>query len=88
MQDEEYPIMSERQFDRRESREVKSSNDMDGNAADGRSHGKPTRRDRTGYENRFVDKKAKIRNKERKKTYHEFTKVQPVVTLRLSDIEK
>jgi hypothetical protein len=78
MQDEEYPIMSERQFDRRESREVKSVSGMDGNAADGKNHGKPTRRERTGYENRFVDKKAKIRNKERRKVYHEFTKVQPV----------
>jgi hypothetical protein len=78
MQDEEYPVMSERQFDRRESREVKSKNDMDGNAADGRYHGKPTRRERTSYENRFIDKKARIRNKERKKVYHEFTKVQPV----------
>jgi hypothetical protein len=78
MQDEEYPIMSERQFDRRESKEVKSKNDMDGNAADGRYHGKPTRRERTSYENRFIDKKARIRNKERKKAYHEFTKVQPV----------
>jgi hypothetical protein len=78
MLDEEYPIMSERQFDRRESREVKSTKDMDGNSADGRYHGKPTRRERSAYENRFVDKKARIRNKERKKAYQEFTKVQPV----------
>jgi hypothetical protein len=83
MQDEEYPIMSERQFDRRESREVKSVNGMDGNAADGKDHGKPTRRERSGYENRFVDKKAKIRNKERKKMYHEFTKVQPVIVRKI-----
>lgn len=82
MQDEEYPIMSERQFDRRESREVKSTNGMDGNAADGKDHGRPTRRERSGYENRFVDKKARIRNKERKKEYHEFTKVQPVIKTR------
>jgi hypothetical protein len=85
MQDEEYPIMSDRQFDRRESREVKSSKDMDGNAADGRYHGSPTRRERTAYENRFVDKKAKIRNKERKKTYHEFTKVQPVIVRKIGN---
>jgi hypothetical protein len=76
----EYPFLSERQFDRRDSREVKSRYDMDGNAADGRKHGIPTRRERTGYENRFIDKKAKIRNKDRKKAYTEFTKVQPVIT--------
>jgi hypothetical protein len=88
MLDEEYPIMSERQFDRRESREVKSTKDMDGNAADGRYHGKPTRRERSGYENRFVDKKARIRNKERKRAYQEFTKVQPVIKRTISDLEK
>jgi hypothetical protein len=76
----EYPFLSERQFDRRDNREVKSRYDMDGNAADGRKHGIPTRRERTGYENRFIDKKAKIRNKDRKKAYTEFTKVQPVIT--------
>jgi hypothetical protein len=75
----EYPFLSERQFDRRDSREVKSATGMDGNAADGQKHGIPTRRQRTDYENRFVDKKAMIQNKERKKTYHEFTKVQPVI---------
>jgi hypothetical protein len=80
----EYPFLSERQFDRRDSREVKSKYDMDGNALDGRNHGMPTRRERTGYENRFIDKKAKIRNKERKKTYDQFTKVQPVITRRIN----
>jgi hypothetical protein len=85
MQDEEYPIMSERQFDRRESREVKSVTGMEGNAADGKDHGKPTRRERSGYENRFVDKKARIRNKERKKVYHEFTKVQPVYVRKIGN---
>jgi hypothetical protein len=80
----EYPFLSERQFDRRDSREVKSKYDMDGNSLDGRNHGIPTRRERTGYENRFIDKKAKIRNKERKKTYDQFTKVQPVITRRIN----
>jgi hypothetical protein len=80
----EYPFLSERQFDRRDNREVKSKYDMDGNALDGRNHGMPTRRERTGYENRFIDKKAKIRNKERKKTYDTFTKVQPVITRRIN----
>ena len=81
----EYPFLSERQFDRRDSREVKSANGMDGNAADGQKHGRPTRRERTDYENRFVDKKARIRNKDRKKTYHDFTKVQPVVVRKIGN---
>jgi hypothetical protein len=76
----EYPFLSERQFDRRDNREIKSASDMDGNAADGQKHGVPTRRKRTDYENRFVDKKARIRNKDRKHRYVEFTKVQPVFT--------
>jgi hypothetical protein len=81
----EYPFLSERQFDRRDSREVKSAFGMDGNAADGQKHGRPTRRERTGYENRFVDKKAKIRNAERKRNYNEFTKVQPVIVRKIGD---
>jgi hypothetical protein len=78
MQDEEYPIMSERQFDRRQNAEFATGERLDQNAADGQGHAKPTRRNRSEYENRFVDKKARIRNKERKKRYAEFTKVQPV----------
>ncbi|MDR7001580.1 hypothetical protein J2Y67_004053 [Neobacillus niacini] len=81
----EYPFLSERQFDRRDSREVKSANGMDGNAADGQKHGRPTRRERSDYENRFVDKKARIRNKDRKKTYHDFTKVQPVIVRKMGN---
>ncbi|CAM3636534.1 hypothetical protein [Mesobacillus zeae] len=81
----EYPFLSERQFDRRDNREVKSTTGMDGNAADGQKHGVPTRRKRTDYENRFVDKKSRIRNKERKHRYVEFTKVQPVVVYKLGD---
>jgi hypothetical protein len=75
----EYPILSERQFERRDNREVKSAGDMEGNAVDGRNHMPPTRRKRSDYENGVVDKKAKIRNTERKKRYKEFTKVQPIV---------
>jgi hypothetical protein len=80
----EYPFLSDRQFDRRDSREVKSAFGMDGNAADGQKHGRPTRRERSSYENKFVDKKARIRNKERKKAYQDFTKVQPVIIRRLN----
>lgn len=78
MSDEEYPIMSERQFDRRQNAEFTTGDRLDQNAADGQVHLRPTRRNRSDYENRFVDKKAKIRNAERKKRYKEFTKVQSV----------
>lgn len=81
----EYPFLSEHQFDRRDNRESAVGDAIDNSASDGRKHTKPTRRTRTDYENGFVDKKAKIRNKERKKTYHEFTKVQPVYTRKMSN---
>lgn len=82
---EEYPFMSEYQFDRRDSRESSVGEAIDNSAADGRKHFKPTRRTRSDYENRFVDKKAKARNKERKRTYAEFTKVQPVKSYKIGD---
>jgi hypothetical protein len=81
----EYPFLSEHQFDRRDSRESSVGDAIDNSANDGRRHTKPTRRTRSEYENSFVDKKAKIRNKERKKTYHEFTKVQPVYIRKMSN---
>jgi hypothetical protein len=81
----EYPFMSEYQFDRRDSRESSVGEAIDNSAADGRKHYKPTRRTRSDYENRFVDKKAKARNKERKRTYAEFTRVQPVLVRKMSN---
>jgi hypothetical protein len=84
MQDEEYPIMSERQYDRRQNTEFATGKRLDQNAADGQAHAVPLRRNRSEYENRFVDKKAKIRNKERKREYIEFTKVQPVYVRKMS----
>jgi hypothetical protein len=75
----EYPILSEHQFDRRDNVVSVVGDDIENSPSDGRKHLKPTRRVRSDYENKFVNKKAKIRNKERKKAYTEFTKVQPVV---------
>jgi hypothetical protein len=80
MTDEEYPFMGEHQFDRRDNRESVVGSDIENSPADGRKHLKPTKRVRTDYENRFVNKKAKIRNKDRKKEYNDFTKTQPVIT--------
>jgi hypothetical protein len=85
MQDEESPIMSERQYDRRQSAEVATGNRMDNNAADGQRHIEPTRRKRSSYENLLLDKRARSRNKERKRKYAEFTKVQAVVHQHLTD---
>lgn len=81
----EYPFMSEYQFDRRDNRESSVGEAIDNSAADGRKHARPTRRNRSDYENKFVDKKARIRNKERKQRYHEFTKVQPVVIRKIGN---
>ena len=85
MRDEEYPTLSEYQFDRRDNRESAVGDDIENSPSDGRKHTKPTRRVRTDYENRFVDKKAKIRNMERKKSYNEFTKVQPVTERKIGN---
>lgn len=81
----EYPFLSEHQFDRRDSRESSVGEAIDNSAADGRKHYPPTRRTRSDYENKLVDKKAKIRNKERKKKYAEFTKVQPVIIRKIGN---
>ena len=77
----EYPFLSERQFERRDNREhITKEETMEMNAVDGRRHMKPKRRKRTDYEDLFLDKKTRSINKERRKKYAEFTKVQPVIT--------
>lgn len=73
----EYPFMSDWQLDVRHDKEA--SADAAGTVGtDGRNHRKPVRRKRTNSENRFTDKYARARNKERQRRYNEFTKVQPV----------
>jgi hypothetical protein len=83
----EYPFLSEHQFDRRDNRESVVGEAIDNSAADGKKHTPPTRKIRTAYENNFVDKKAKSRNVERKKRYKEFTKVQPVITYNVGGVQ-
>jgi hypothetical protein len=87
----EYPFLSETQLARRQeglharggtSGEVPLSA-ADSIGTDGKSYGTPTRRERNSRENRFVDKEAKIRNKDRKHRYTEFTKVQPVIVRKI-----
>jgi hypothetical protein len=53
---------------------------------DNRNYNKPARRERSQRENEHVDKAAKIRNKDRKKAYSDFTKVQPVEVRKVSEL--
>lgn len=80
----EYPFFSETQFEERHKSEA-SFKLAEERGVDGRDHKPPGRRVRTNKDNRFVDKHAKIRNKERQRAYHEFTKVQPVIVRKISN---
>jgi hypothetical protein len=79
----EYPFFSETQFEERRKAEA-SFKLAEEHGVDGRDHKPPERRTRTNKEIKFIDKHARIRNKERKRTYHEFTKVQPVIIRKMS----
>lgn len=81
----EYPFLSEHQFEERYKAEV-SEKVAEEYGTDGRNHKPPLRRKRTKKDEKFIDKNAKIRNKERKRRYAEFTKVQPVITRHISEI--
>ena len=78
----EYPFLSEHQFEERRKAEV-SFKVAEEQGVDGRNYKPPGRRERTKREQKFLDKNARIRNKERKKTYSDFTKVQPVITWKM-----
>lgn len=78
----EYPFFSETQFEERYKSEA-SFKFAEEHGVDGRDHSPPLRRKRTNKDNKFVDKNARIRNKERKRKYDEFTKVQPVTIKRI-----
>ena len=80
----EYPFLSEHQFEERRSAEV-SFKVAEEQGVDGRNYKPPGRRERTKREQKFLDKNARIRNKERKKTYSDFTKVQPVITWKMGE---
>jgi hypothetical protein len=91
----EYPILSETQLARR--REGKHTRKTDNPiievplsiaenyGTDGIGYDYPTRRKRSERENMFVDKEAKIRNKERRDRYADFTKVQPVIVRKIGN---
>lgn len=90
---EEYPIMSDTQLARRQEgkHRKKEANYRievplgiaENIGVDGINYNAPTRRDRSNREHEFINKEAKSRNKERKKNYTEFTKVQPVISSKL-----
>jgi hypothetical protein len=78
----EYPFFSETQFEER--RKVEASLKLsEEQGVDGRNYKPPVRRDRSNREIKFMDKNARIRNKERKQKYHEFTKVQTVLVRKM-----
>jgi hypothetical protein len=78
----EYPFFSETQFEERRKAEA-SFKLSEEHGVDGRNYKPPGRRERTKRDINFIDKNAKIRNKDRKQRYHEFTKVQPVVVRKI-----
>lgn len=80
----EYPFFSETQFEERRMAEA-SFKLSEEHGVDGRSHKPPTRRERTKRDIKFIDKHAKVRNKERKKVYQEFTKVQPIIIRKIGN---
>ncbi|MEV2320435.1 hypothetical protein ABNC55_20910 [Paenibacillus larvae] len=65
---EEYPFFSSWQLQRRRNKES-SSGEAATVGVDGREHRKMTRRKRRRAEDNYVDRSAKIRNKERRERY-------------------
>jgi len=70
--DEEYPFLSERQLERRRSKEVPLSFLADTLDLDGVDRRKPTRRIKSKREKAYLDRKTKSRNRERKRAHEEF----------------
>jgi len=73
----EYPILNERKHESRTYKDVKPEG-LETVDSGGKNQRKPTKRKRGKYENAFVDKHTRSKNRERRKKYVEFTKVQPV----------
>lgn len=74
----EYPFLSEWQFEVRHGKEVSDAiNAVRG--TDGKDYRIPTRRKRNAYENNRIDRRAKIRNQERRTQYKRDTSPGPVI---------
>lgn len=94
--DAEYPFLSDMQLARRQTGANERNTGVQKGespyaaaatiATDGRNYKTPTRRKRSHYENVLHDANAAIRNKERRRKYNEFTKVQPVITFRKEEL--
>lgn len=82
----EYPVMSDRQIERRTKKEasLRAVHDV---GTDGRRHNKPLRKKRSNYETWHVDHHARSKNTTRKRKYNEFVAVQPVLTYYLGKDE-
>ncbi|UNL92782.1 hypothetical protein CPY53_04065 [Paenibacillus polymyxa] len=81
---DEYPFLSERQFERRREREVPLEV-AEEYGADGRNYRVPKRRKRSIKELIFVDEHAKIHNKLRAARYRRDTVPGPVITYNLNE---
>ena len=80
----EYPIMSQRQLDRRYEREygLDLAENYDIN---GKNYGKPERRHRIAKEQRFIDRMSQQKNRARNAQYKQDTSPGAVVTYNLRD---
>jgi len=81
---EEYPILSERQFARRYEQEY--SFDL-ANTYDltGKNHAKPIRRPRRSDEHRFVEREAQRKNRKRNAAYRNATRPGAVISYNVYD---
>lgn len=82
VQHNEYPFLSEHQFNVRRNSEV-GMKVAEEHGTDGRNYAQPKRRTRTRHENNFVDMRAKSRNKERAAQYRKDTAAGAVKTYNL-----
>ncbi|SER87675.1 hypothetical protein [Psychrobacillus sp. OK032] len=92
----EYPFLSDIQLARRregahEAKGLTQKGEAPYTAAmnigmDGRDYSVPKRRKRSAYEDALRDANVHSRNKERKQKYDEFTRRQPVITYKMSDL--
>lgn len=94
----EYPFLSDIQLARRregahEAKGKTQKGEAPETAAanigmDGRDYSVPKRRKRSLYEDTLRDAAVHSRNKERRQKYEEFTRVQPVITYKMSDMTR
>lgn len=82
---EEYPIFSDWQLRKRRNEE-RSITFAEEYGTDGRNYKVPHRRQRNTYENIYIDRHAKSRNKERRKRYRESTRPGEIITYNINEI--